>query len=115
MSDISDRELAKLIYKLVNDKSIPDTPDFTGEEWAALCEESPMSFELFISCIEKCVDGNYGECYFDIIHQFPEYEDQFSEYLEKNYDMKPMTPEEVEEKLQSFKEDMREKYGEDFI
>lgn len=112
---MTEQEKAYLIYKLLTDNSIPDAPDFTTEEWAALCEEAPMTFEIFVSCIEKCTDGNYAECYFEIMEQFPEYEDQLDKYLEEKYGIKPMTPEEVEESLQRFKIKMRKKYGEDFI
>ena len=100
---MTEREAAYKLWKMLDDAGVPDSPNFTNEEWAGLCEEAPMTFELFISCIEKCVEGKYVECYFDIIQQFPEYEDQFLDYLEKKDGIKKMTPEEVEESWLKFK------------
>ena len=100
---MTDQDKNYLIYKLLTDDSIPDAPDFTDEEWAGLCEEAPMTFELFISCIEKCIEGNYCECYFEILEQFPEYESLFDKYMKEQYGIEKMTPEEVELKWLEFK------------
>lgn len=111
---MTEREKAYLIYKLLDDAGVPDSPDFNVEEWAALCEEAPMTFDIFVSCLEKCTDGNYSECYFGILNQFPEYGDQYDKYVEEKYGIKPMTPEEVEESWLRFKDAMSKKYGDDF-
>lgn len=104
-------EKAEVLRKLLLDENIPDTPDFTDEEWDALCEEAPMTFELFISCLEKSAEGGYVECYCEILEQFPEYKDQLDEYFERVHGFKKMTPEELEEGAQKIKQRILEKYG----
>lgn len=100
---MTDKEKAYCLWKLLDDAGVPDSPDFTDEEWAGLCEEGPMTFDLFISALEKCIEGNYAECYFDILQQFPEYEDELDKYFEEKHGIKKMTPEEIEESWQRFK------------
>ncbi len=101
---MTNKEKAYIIYKLLTDDSIADAPDFTEEEWDGLCGEAPMSFEMFISCLEKCAEGNYAECYFEILEQFPEYKDQLDDYYEREHGIKKMTPEETNKKWLEFKQ-----------
>lgn len=92
---MTEQEKLYAIYNLLGDTGVPDSPDFTDEEWAGLCEEAPMTSELFISSLEKCIEGHYTDCYFMILEQFLEYKNELDKHLEEIHRINKMTPEET--------------------
>ncbi len=110
LNNLEGMTMQDLLNKL-DELDLPECPDFTDEEWAALDEDIPMSPELYISCIEKCLEGDYTLKYVDIIDQFPEYTPVLDAYFEKKHGIKPTTPEESEAALRKFKERLLRERG----
>ena len=61
-------------------------PDWSDQEWAALCEEVPMTQELFESCLNACAEaGNLAE-FVELFGRFPECGKVWAEELDKELD-----------------------------
>lgn len=83
--EIRNKEMQYLIDCLLNDERIPDSPDFTEKEWAALCEEAEISEEIYDSCLQRCHNDNNGVMFISIVNQFPQYNPKYSkEIIEKH-------------------------------
>lgn len=111
----TENEVINELLKLLEDDNIPDCPNFSDEERSALEEEIPMSAELYISCIEKCLEVDDTLQYISIIEQFPEHQPVLDAYFEKKHGLKPTTPEDAEASLKKFKERLFKERGIDLL
>lgn len=63
-----------------------DTPDFSDQQWAALCEEAPMTQEIFDSCATTCAEaGNILE-FFELFQRWPDLGEAWCSQLNKGLD-----------------------------
>lgn len=101
-----------------------NTPDYTEQEKAARNKQAPMTQELFASCLNRCAEaGNIPE-FFDLFDDFPGCGEIWCDQLDKEIQtinihaevrkkMINLTDEERQMRWASFRERIREKYGDD--
>lgn len=102
-----------------------DAPDFSDQEWDALCGYRPMTQEIFDHCVETCANaGNIGE-FLELFERFPECgkfwcerldeEWPFVEALMKEQGIKPtpITDDEIRERWTAFRKWVRTEFGDD--
>ena len=100
-----------------------DTPDFSDQEWAALCEEAPMTQELFDSCAAACAEaGNILE-FFELFQRWPDFGEVWCSQLDKELDAwdaylesqgtepKRLTDEDIQARWTAFKGRVRDELG----
>lgn len=102
-----------------------DTPDFSDQEWAALCEEGQMTQEIFDSCAATCAEaGNILE-FFELFERWPDYGAVWCSQLDKELaawdayqesqgvELKELTDEEMKARWTAFKDRVRDELGDD--
>ena len=57
-------------------KMLFNTLIFSDEQLNALCGYSNMTFEIFESCLEKCLKNKNFDDFFDIIEIYPQYSEK---------------------------------------
>lgn len=105
--------------------STGDVPDFSDQEWAALCEEAPMTQGLFERCLLTCAEaGNILE-FFDLFRRWPEHGRVWCEQLDKGLDTwdayleaqgvepKKLTDDDIRTHWTAFKARVRDELGDE--
>lgn len=100
-------------------------PDWSDQEWAALCEETPMTQELFESCLNACAEaGNLAE-FVELFGRFPECGKVWAEELDKELDaitafleaegkeVKKLSNEDIQARWTDFRNRIRDEYGDE--
>lgn len=97
-------------------------PDWSDQEWAALCEEAPMTQELFESCLNACAEaGNLAE-FVELFERFPECGKVWTEELDKELDAitafleveeVKLSDKDIQARWTAFRNRMRDEYGDE--
>ena len=97
-------------------------PDWSDQEWAALCEEAPMTQELFESCLNACAEaGNLAE-FVELFGRFPECGKVWAEELDKELDAitaflevgeVKLSDKDIQARWTAFRNRMRDEYGDE--
>ena len=110
-----DEKTNRLIYDLFFNPALQNGPEFTEEQWKALCGEIPMTQELYNTCLSVCAKSRDVE-YFCIIQDgYPEYKEGYDVYLEEITGRKMPTPVEAEASYQRLREKVKERFGVDLL
>ena len=93
-------------------------PDWSDQEWAALCEEVPMTQELFESCLDACVEaGNLAE-FVELFGRFPECGKVWTEELDAitaflEVEEVKLSDKDIQAHWTAFRDRMRDEYGDE--
>lgn len=102
-----------------------DAPDFSDQEWNALCEITPMTQDIFDRCVETCAKaGNIGE-FLELFERFPECGRFWCEKLDEEWPLveamikehgiksMPISDDEIRERWITFREKVRAEFGDE--
>lgn len=100
-------------------------PNWSDQEWDALCGEIPMTQELFEFCLNACAEaGNFPE-FLELFERFPGYGRVWAEDLDKELgaitafleaegkEVKKLTNEDIQTRWTAFREDIRNELGDE--
>ena len=100
-------------------------PEWSDQEWDALCGYTDMTQELFESCLNACAEaGNIPE-FIELFERFPEYGKAWAEDLGKELDaitafleaegkeVEKLSEEDIQARWTALREDIRAEYGDE--
>ena len=102
-----------------------ETPVYSEREKAALRGETPMTMELFQSCLKACTDAGNAAEFMDLFERFPEQGQVWAAELHKELDVisksleargveiKNMTDEDIQARWTAFRGRIRDEYGDE--
>lgn len=94
------------------------TFEFSEEELAAIDKQKPMTMELFISCLSKCVKYRLDKLFVKLSNEYLKLSDEYVKAIEeevKNIVLPERTPEEEKASWNQLCEKIRETYGDGSI
>lgn len=63
--------------------NIKDVSVFTVDEWEAINKRCPMTYEMFINCIEKCILSQIDDILFELLNEYSDFVDKYAESIEE--------------------------------
>lgn len=63
--------------------NIKDISVFTLDEWEAINKVCPMTYEMFINCIEKCIFSQIDDILFELLNEYSDFVDKYAESIEE--------------------------------
>lgn len=66
-----------------NRDNIKDVSVFTVDEWEAINKRCPMTYEMLIDCIEKCILSQIDDILFELLNEYSDFIDKYAKSIEE--------------------------------